>query len=425
MTRVDDERLADELERNAFQYFLHEVDDRTGLVRDCTRDDSPASIAGSGFALSCYVVAAERQYLSRGDAAERVRRALRFLCDAPQSADATATGHRGFYYHFLDVRTGRRTWRSELSTIDSTMAVAGALVAGVYFDGDSAIEREIRTLADGLYRRVAWDWLSLDSGLVSMGWRPKSGPIRCGWQGYSEALLLYVLALGSPTHPLPADSYTAWTATYRWKTIYGYAYVYAGPLFIHHLSHVWLDLRGLQDAYMRGHDSDYFENSRRATYVQREYARRNGRRWTGYSESCWGITASDGPGPTIDRHNGRRRVFFGYHARGAPYGPDDGTLSPWAVAASMPFAPEIVLPSIRATDAQYLGIRHRYGYSGSFNPSYPGGGWFSPAHYAINQGPVVLMIENHRSELVWRLMRRCPYVATGLRRAGFTGGWLV
>ncbi len=187
---------------------------------------------------------------------------------------------------------------------------------------------------------------------------------------------------------------------------------------------------------MRGHGIDYFENSRRATYVHQEYAQRNPQRWAGYGAACWGITASDGPGPATQVWAGKPRVFHGYYARGVPYGPDDGTVSPWAMAAALPFAPEIVLPSIAALDVAYPEVRHDYGYTGSFNPSFgsatvgagpealASGGWRSPAHYAINQGPVVLMIENYRSGFLWRLMRGCPYVVTGLRRAGFQGGWL-
>ncbi len=214
--------------------------------------------------------------------------------------------------------------------------------------------------------------------------------------------------------------------------------LYSGPLFIHHLSQCWIDCRGIQDAFMRRHGIDYFENSRRAAYVHQEYAKRNPRKWAGYSASCWGITASDGPGPATQDWAGKKRMFYGYHARGAPFGPDDGTVSPWAVVASLPFAPEIVLPSMEILDSEYPAGKHDYGYTASLNPSFgvtgratPASGpiatrgWRSPAHYAINQGPVVLMLENYRSGLMWRLMRRCPYVVTGLRRAGFQGGWLA
>ncbi|MDI1253854.1 glucoamylase family protein, partial [Thermomonas sp.] len=194
-------------------------------------------------------------------------------------------------------------------------------------------------------------------------------------------------------------------------------------------SHLWIDFRGIQDAYMRGKGIDYFENSRRAIYVQQEYAVRNPLGFEGYGKSAWGLTASDGPGPESRRINGVDRSFFGYRARGVPYGPDDGTLAPWGIIASLPFAPEIALPAIRHCQDVYPQIRTSYGFVGSFNPTYPsqfGGasGWVCRVHYALNQGPNISMIENYRSGLVWRLMRRCPYVVAGLRRAGFRNGWL-
>ena len=159
-------------------------------------------------------------------------------------------------------------------------------------------------------------------------------------------MLLYVLGLGSPAHPLPESCYTAWTSTYRWEHCYGYEYLYAGPLFTHQLSHIWIDFRGIQDAFMRAKGIDYFENSRRATYVQQQYAMDNPLKFAGYGRNCWGITASDGPGPDTIKVSGIERQFFGYLGRGVPYGPDDGTIAPWAAVASLPFAPEIVLPTI-------------------------------------------------------------------------------
>jgi hypothetical protein len=173
------------------------------------------------------------------------------------------------------MKSGRRVWKCELSSVDSTFLLAGALLAAQYFDADRADERELRELADALYRRADWKWMCNGGGAVVMGWKPERGFLHYDWLGYNEALLLYALGLGSPTHPLPTDSYTAWTSTYRWKKIYEYEYLYAGPLFIHQLSHIWVDFRGLQDEFMRGKGIDYFENIRRATYVQREYAIRN------------------------------------------------------------------------------------------------------------------------------------------------------
>jgi hypothetical protein len=415
------------LERDTFGYFMDKSNPRNGLVPDSTRDGAPSSIAAIGFALAAYPVAAERTFLSRSDALERALITLRFLSESRQSDDKDATGYKGFFYHFLDMQSGRRTWKSELSTIDTTFLLAGALTAAAYFDRDTAPEREVRDLADGLYRRVDWRWAQHGGLTVAHGWTPERGFLRYRWEGYNEAILLYVLGLGSPTHPLPEESYEAWTRNYRWTKLYGREFLYAGPLFVHQLSHVWIDFRGLRDDYMREHDSDYFENSRHATLAQQEYAIRNPRHFEGYGEFAWGLTASDGPGRATRRIGGRSRRFFDYKARGVPYGPDDGTIAPWAAIASLPFAPEIVLPTIAHIDQTYPSLMSKYGFKCSFNPTFrdaSGDGWHSRGYYGIEQGPIVLMIENYRSGLIWNLMKHNPYIVDGLRRAGFTGSWL-
>jgi hypothetical protein len=229
---------------------------------------------------------------------------------------------------------------------------------------------------------------------------------------------------------LPASTYEAWSSTYQWKHSFGYDYLYAGSLFTHQLSHIWIDFRGIQDKFMRDKGTDYFENSRRATYVQQQYAISNPLKFYGYGSCCWGITASDGPGPDTIKVDGVERQFFDYVARAVPYGPDDGTIAPWAVVASLPFAPEIVLPAIdHFIHRLELKEFNSYGFKATFNATYPGrtggaSGWVSPWHYGLNQGPIVLMIENYRSGLFWRLTRKCSYICSGLRRAGFTGAWL-
>ncbi len=262
------------------------------------------------------------------------------------------------------------------------------------------------------------------------GWTPEAGFLPYRWQGYDEALLLYVLGLGSSTHPLPPASYLAWATTYDWRTVYDTSFLYAGPLFTHQLSHIWIDFRRIQDAFMREQGSDYFENSRRATLVQQQYAVRNPNGYARYGARCWGITASLGPGNLTREVAGVTRQFFGYLARGVPDGPDDGTIAPWGVAASLPFAPEIVLPTLSALRELRLGGEHRYGYRTTFNPTFPDpagspAGWVSPVFCGLNQGPIVIMIENYLSGLVWQLMRSCRPIVAGLRAAGFTGGWLA
>jgi hypothetical protein len=420
----------EKLQRDSFGYFLHETNPANGLVADKTAANWPASIAAVGLALAAYPAGVERSYMPRASAVERTLATLRFFSDSPQGPEPDATGFRGFYYHFLDMQTGRRAWQCELSTVDSAFLLAGALAAGVYFDADTGEEREIRALADALYRRADWQWAQNQGAMLTHGWTPENGFLKCRWEGYDEALLLYVLGLGSPSHPLPESSYAAWTSTYQWQTCYGYEYLYAGPLFTHQLSHVWIDFRGIQDAFMRGKGIDYFENSRRATYVQQQYAIDNPRKFKGYGRHCWGITASDGPGPATLQLDGIEREFFDYVGRGVPHGPDDGTLAPWAVVASLPFAPEIVLPALDyCIHEAGLTESNPYGFKATFNPTYPRtsgicDAWVSPWHFGLNQGPIVLMIENHRTGLLWELMRQCPYTAAGLQRAGFTGGWL-
>jgi hypothetical protein len=423
-----DEELA-LLQRQTFDFFVHETNPVNGLVPDNTRAGAPSSIAAVGLSLACYPVAVRRGYVTREEAVARTRTTLRFFTDSPHGPEPDATGYRGFFYHFLDMETGRRAPGCELSTMDTAILLAGALTVAEYFDQNSADEVEIRRLADSLYRAADWTW-ALDGGrAVRHGWTPEAGFLPYRWQGYNEALILYVLALGSPDHPIPPDSYAAWTETYEWRRIYDIDLLHGGPLFLHQLSHLWIDFRGIRDAFMRERHIDYFENSRRATFVQQRYAELNPRGFRGYSRDIWGITASDGPGPAVQRIDGRVLDFYDYCARGVPDGPDDGTLSPWAVIASLPFAPEIVLPTFASYLESYPDMRSRYGFLCSLNPTFGAGdgnerGWISRGYYGLDQGPVVLMIENFWTGMTWDLMRRCAPVVDGLKRAGFEGGWL-
>jgi hypothetical protein len=432
---LGDEALLDALQRAAFGYFDAATERSNGLVADSSREGAPVSIAVVGFALSCYPIAVQRGWLTRDDAAARALAALRFFARSDQSGAANATGCRGFYYHFLDRHSGRRVWSSELSMIDSAFLIAGALAASAYFDAPRADEREVRELADALYRRMDWSW-ALDGGnTIRQGWKPESGFLNYAWKGYSEAILLYVLALASPTHAIDPESYCSWTATYQWENQYGIDLLFAGPLFVHQFSHAWIDFRSIRDRFMRDKSCDYFENSARATLVQREYARRNPHRFAAYGEDCWGLTACDGPGGAgpekaaetasdeIDRH----RRAFGYAARGVPHGPDDGTLSGWAPIASLPFAPEIAMRAVRAMGTRFPEMVPSSRYASGFNPTLAqsdGRAWVSAGHFGLDQGIVVMMIENHRTGSLWRSMRECPIVRAGLERADFRSGWL-
>jgi hypothetical protein len=422
-----DEELLDRFQQAAFGYFLEQFNPDNGLIADTSRAGSPASIAVVGFALSCYPVGVERGWIARADAAKRTLVTLRFFSNSRQSEQADGTGYKGFYYHFLDMQTGKRVWQSELSLIDTTLLLAGVLTASVYFSEDTPIEIEIRRRADAIYGRIDWQWACDGEATVRQGWKPESGFLHYGWEGYNEAAILYVLGLASPSHPLPDGSFAAWTATYQWENIYDYEFLYAGPLFIHHFSHAWIDFAGIRDRFMREKDSDYFENSQRAIYVQRDYAWRNPYGYAGYGNECWGITAGDGPGFKTLKIDGRHRRFLGYAARGVPYGPDDGTIAPCASLASLPFAPGLALSALRQFCARYPEMTRDSRLPSGFNPTLSGegpNGWVSEGYFGLDQGILVLMIENYRSGLIWKLMRRCPYIGDGLRRAGFTGGWL-
>lgn len=397
---------------SAFRYFETESHPLTGLVRDSTISGSRASIAGSGMALGSIIVAAERGLMSRDAAVERALRALRFL------SMATHSSMNGFFYHFVDCETGERAGKCEVSTIDSALLFAGALAATEYFDAENEAENEIRTLGLSLYLRADWMWMSPRAPVISHGWTPEKGFLRFDWRGYNEALLLYILALGSPSYPVSTASYDGWLVSYKWKSIYGKKLLYAGPLFIHQMSHAWIDFRGIQDAFMRERGSDYFENSRRATYVQREYASRNPKRFPGYGENCWGVSASAGPG---------EGKFHGYRARGVPFGPDDGTITPLVTAASLPFAPEIVIPALEHMWKSARGecnTARAYSFNASYSNVSGAREWRASHTYGIDQGPVALMIENHRTGLIWNLLKRSACIRRGLERAGFSGGWL-
>lgn len=430
----------DTLEARTFRYFWELSDARTGLTPDRAPTPSFASVAATGFALTAYPIGAERGYVSRAAARRRVLDTLRFFWTAPQDTSrAGATGHRGFFYHFLDPRTGHRFRDVELSTVDTALLLAGALFCQTYFEGSDPEEGEIRALAESLYARVDWRWAEVRPPAIGHGWKPESGFLPYDWRGYNEAMLLYILALGSPTHPVTPDAWTEWTSGYRWGEFHGQSHLGFAPLFGHQFTHVWIDLRGIQDAFMRERGIDYFENSRRAVLAQQAYAVANPHGWAGYGPRFWGLTACDGPVDAEIEIDGRRRQFHTYWARGASFTEvqDDGTVSPSAAGGSIAFAPEIVVPALRSMAETYGDrIFSRYGFLDALNPSFkhagrvqhgrvdPELGWFDTDWLGIDQGPILAMLENHRSELVWRTMRRNPHVRRGLRAAGFGGGWL-
>jgi hypothetical protein len=429
----------DALQERTFRYFWELGDPRTGLVPDRAPTPSFSSIAAVGFGLTAYPIGVERRWVSRAEARRRVLATLDFFINAPQGPEPKGTaGHRGFYYHFLDMDTGHRHQTVELSTIDTTLLLAGALFCQSYFDREDPEEQAIREKADLLFRLADWHWVQPRAPLVAMGWKPEGEFLDHDWRGYNEAMLLYILGLGSPTYPLGPEAWAAWTRTYVWGNLYGQEHVGFGPLFGHQYSHVFVDFRGIKDSYMRDRGIDYFENSRRATYVHRAYAIANPMGWKGYSKDVWGLTACDGPANVTLAFNGKWREFWTYSARGVAPGEtvrDDGTVSPSAAGGSLPFAPEIVLPALLEMRSQGERLFSKYGFLDAFNPSFPGGvdlthgamrpeGWYDTDYVGIDQGVILAMVENYRSGLIWKVMSRNPHVVRGLRRAGFTGGWL-
>ncbi|MEP6938132.1 MAG: glucoamylase family protein [Rudaea sp.] len=422
---LSDAALVDRLQRGAFSYFIDYANGDNGLVADTSRPESPCSIAVVGFALSSYPIAVESNWIARGEAVQRTLATLRFFMQSAQGEQEDATGYKGFYYHFLDMRSGRRVWQCELSLVDTSLLIAGVLTAAAFFDGDGD-EIEIRELADAMYRRIDWRWAQAGQVTLAQGWKPGCGFLHYGWEGYNEATLLYVLALGSPTHPLSDDAFAGWTMTYQWENMLGRDVLYSGPLFTHYFSHAWIDFRGIRDRFMREKNCDYFENSVRAIATHREYGARNPRGFVGYDRNFWGITAGDGPTGEEKPMDFRDRRFFGYMSRGIPFGPDDGTISPWAMLAALPFDAEAALVGTRQLLQRYPQTCSSDRFSSGFNPSLTNDGtaWLSEGCYGLDQGLLVMMIDNAQRGLAWKVMRENAYVRAGLGRAGFSGGWL-
>jgi hypothetical protein len=432
-----------DIERRTFQFFWDTTNEINGLTPDRYPSRPFASIASTGFALTAYPIGIENGWVSRTQAVDRTLTALQFLRDVPMGPQREGkAGYKGFYYHFLDMDTGKR-WGNwvELSSVDTTWLMMGVLFAQSYYDHDDPREKQIRDIAEQLYRRVDWKWMQPRPPLVTMGWHPESGYIDKDWTGYNEAMMLYVLALGSPTHPVSSDAWDVWTRTYgeSWGVFQGQQYLSFAPQFGHHYSQVWVDFRDIQDNWMREQGFDYFLNSRRATLAQRQYAIANPMKWKGYGENVWGLTASDGPQNTQQMYRGEMRTFRGYSARGAGLTDafDDGTIAPTAAIASLPFAPEVVIPATEEMHDRYGDFLYSsYGFLDAFNPSFdfdiplkrgrivPDQGWVATDYVGIDQGPILAMIANYRNEFVWNVMKRNPHIRRGLERAGFTGGWL-
>lgn len=447
--RLDEQSLLEDLSERTFRFFWETANPENGLVPDRYPSPSFSSIAAVGFGLTAYPIGVQRGYITREAARERTLKTLLFFWNAPQGPEPDgAAGYKGFFYHFLNMETGARYAHSELSTVDTALLLCGVLFAQSYFTADNPGEARIRDLAEKVYSRVDWPWAQANAGGITLAWRPETGFHAQDWTGYNEAMIVYLLALGAPEHALGPDAWQAWTERYDefWGNYYNQEFLMFSPSFGHQYSHIWVDFRGIRDAYMRERGLDYFENSRRAAYAQYAYAEENPLGWKGYGDGVWGLTASDGPVNALLSYQGEERQFRSYSARGIGYPAshdelgdsfDDGTIAPTAAAGSIVFAPRLAVQAIREMRARYgKHIYSEYGFLDAFNPSFtydielkrgrviPGFGWVADDYLGIDQGPILLMVENYRTGFVWEVMRRNPHIRLGLTRSGFTGAWL-
>jgi len=385
-------QLLDDVQKKALDYFIHERTPETGLIKDWAwnkpvSSDALFTIAGTGFALTAYGVGVERGWLDRGEAMEMTKTALRFLHDQ-------APNEHGFFYHFMNEK-GNPAKGTELSPIDTALAMAGVLFAAQYFD-----DPEIKSLAEDIFNRIDWTWMLNGEKTLAMAWSPKNGFQKNRWTNYDESTLMYLLALGSPAHPIPAES---WHAVHRRIGSYkSHRLIQCPPLFTHQYPHIWIDFRNKNDGFQ-----DYFENSRQATLAHRQFAIDESSKFKSYGPNSWGFTAAEGPS--------------GYKAYGAPPGwaIHDGTIAPTACTSSIVFTPNESIACIEHLRQSYQKLWGRYGFSDSFNVDR---NWYSSKAFAINQGPMILMIENYRSNLIWKAMNQSLVIKQGLEKAGFREG---
>jgi len=403
---ASDDSFLDYIQQANFDYFWYAANPSNGLVPDRSATGSACSIAAVGFGLTAIGIGIDHGWISRSQGVARVLTTLNTFLQGPQGANTSGTiGYNGWFYHFLNMNTALRAPSSELSSIDTTLLLAGILYSKQYFNGTNSDETTIRTMADTIFNRVDWNWMAQGTNAVAMGWQPTTGFTNYGnWIGYDEGMLLYLLGLGIATNPLPASAWTQWTTGYAWATNYGHAYVPFPPLFGHEYSHCWVDFRHIADDYMNRHNSSYFENSRRAALAQVAYCIANPAHWIGYGSNVWGLTACDGP--------------TGYEARGAPPAlNDDGTIAPTAPGGAMAFTPEYSLPALQYFYSHYRPhIWTAYGFHDAFNLSAQ---WYDTDELGIDQGPIVIMIENYRTQRPWRLFMQNSEVQRGLQQAGF------
>ncbi len=389
---ADDEQFLDELEKRTFQFFWEQAGPQTGLVRDrCNvqaNDNSVvASIAATGFGLTALCIADKHGFVSRAEARDRALLTLRFLGKKMPT-------HRGFFYHFADINTGERVWDSEVSSVDTSILLCGILTCRRHFPEHS----EISLLAYEIFNRVDWSWLSEDTSLLPHGWTPEGGFLPYRWDYYSEMMMIYLLGLGSLTHPLPTEAWNAWKRTKFEFDGVGYIGSFA-PLFVHQYSQAWFDFRDKRDAY-----ANYFKNSALATDAHRRFCLELAKQFPDYSDDLWGISASDSQ--------------KGYVIWGGPpmIGPVDGTVVPSAPAGSLPFLPQAVIRVLKNIKDHYEKAWSRYGFVNAFNPLK---NWYDSDVVGIDTGITMLAAENARSSFVWDTFMKNPEAQRGMERAGF------
>lgn len=387
---AEDRALLTKIEKDSLQYFIRMSDKLTGLTRDSSRPGSPASIAATGFSLAAISIAASHGWLDKDYAFKQLRKTLKTLLNK-------AHHQNGFFYHFLDPRTGRRVWGSEASSIDTALLLAGALLAGQYYP-----HTDIERIAHKLYRRVDWLWMTHGESLVCMGWKPESGFLPYYWDSYNEHLILQALAIGAPAHPLPPAYWEEWLrpeGEYGGKTI---VYSYSGSLFTYQYAQAFIDFRKLND---RG--INYHENSIKATLANREYSLSFRNESKSYSESSWGLSASLGPG--------------GYKAYGGKpgMGLQDGTIAPYAAIASLVFTPDLSLAAIRHFYTHHKErLYGHFGFKDAFNLDKK---WWAEEYLGIDQGITFLMLENFLGDgIVWQKFMALPAIQRWIRLCGLS-----
>jgi hypothetical protein len=396
-----DDRFLEDLSRRTFTFFWEQSDPGTGIIRDRARTDGqPASavaryigsIASVGFGLTGLCIAADRGWQPRALAIERAETTLRWFADRMPH-------EHGWFYHFVNIRTGAREWKSELSSIDTALLLGGVLTVRRCFANDPEVAR----YAEAIYRRVDFQWmLAGDASVLSHGWRPESGFLNARWARYCELMILYALAIGSPTHAIPAKSWQAWS---RPTMTFGpFSYVsWSDPLFVHQYSHAWIDFRGRRE---QSTGIDWFENSVTATRAHKAFLLSLSSEFPGYTDNVWGVTASDS-----------RK---GYVAWGGPprHPAIDGTVVPAAAAGSLMFAPDITVAALKTMHERFGDrIYGRYGFADAFHPT---DGWVNPDVIGIDLGITLLSAENLRSGRVWHWFMQNPEIVSALDRAGVT-----